>query len=220
MAQGGKRVEGARSRGRRRGAAAVLVALFTIGAISRVAAEEGAAAVAGRFNDALLASMKNADAIGYEGRYKQLRPAVEAAFDLPFMAEKVLGRRWGELSQADRARWQETFTDLLTATYAGRFVGYKGQTFETRGEEAAARDTVLVLTRLVDPSGGENVDINYRLRRADGGWKIVDVYLKGTVSELALRRSEYSSVLEREGFPALIEAVKAKIGALERGEDK
>jgi phospholipid transport system substrate-binding protein len=220
MVQGGRRVEMGRVRGRSRRAVAALIALLTIGGIAAAAvAEESASAVAAGFNDALLASMKHADALGYQGRYKQLRPAVEGSFDLPFMAEKVLGRRWGELSQADRARWQETFTELLAATYAGRFVGYRGQTFETRGEEAAARDTVLVLTRLVDPKG-DNVDINYRLRRVDDRWQIVDVYLKGTVSELALRRSEYSSVLEREGFSALIEAVRAKIAALERGEDK
>lgn len=220
MAQGGMRVEQTRGSGGVRRAVVALAALLAIGLSSRAIAEDGASAVASRFNDALLASMKNADALGYAGRYKQLRPAVEGAFDLPFMAEKVLGRRWGELSQTDRERWQETFTELLTATYAGRFVGYRDQTFETRGEEPAARDTVLVLTRLVDPKGGENVDINYRLLKTDRGWRIVDVYLKGTVSELALRRSEYSSVLEREGFSALIEAVQKKIGALERGEDK
>jgi phospholipid transport system substrate-binding protein len=135
------------------------------------------------------------------------------------MAEKVLGRQWGELSEEDRRRWREVFAELLTATYAGRFVGYRGQQFETRGEEAAARDTVLVLTRLVDPKG-DDVDIDYRLRRADRGWRVVDVYLKGTVSELALRRSEYSAVLARQGFSALLDAVRAKIGALERGEDK
>jgi phospholipid transport system substrate-binding protein len=220
MVQGGQRVGktwGWWGSGRM---AVAIVLLLGVWVSGLRAAEDSAAAVASGFNEALLTSMKNADALGYEGRYKQLRPMVESSFDLPFMAEKVIGRRWGELSQADRERWQETFTELLTATYAGRFVGYRDQTFETLGEEPAARDTVLVKTRLVDPKGGENVDINYRLLRVAGSWRIVDVYLKGTVSELALRRSEYSSVLEREGFAALLEAAKAKIGALERGEDK
>jgi phospholipid transport system substrate-binding protein len=180
---------------------------------------ESATAVASSFNEKLLASMRNADSLGYSGRYAQLRPAVLATFDIPFMAEKVLGRRWGELSEQDRELWREVFADLLTATYAGRFVGYRGQTFVTVGEEKAARDTLLVLTRLDDPSG-DDVVINYRLRRTDAGWRVVDVYLKGTVSELALRRSEYSAVLERDGFPALLEAVRGKIAALERGEDR
>jgi phospholipid transport system substrate-binding protein len=189
-----------------------------LAAVPAGAAEE-AAAVATSFNEALLASMRNADSLGYAGRYAQLRPAVVQTFDVPFMAEKVLGRRWGELSEQDREHWRETFANLLTATYAGRFVGFRGQTFLTLGDEPAARGTVLVKTRLDDPKG-DDVAIDYRMRRADGSWRVVDVYLKGTVSELALRRSEYSSVLEREGFPALLDAVHAKIGALERGEEK
>lgn len=198
---------------------AVLPLVLALFAAAPGVGAESASAVAASFNEALLASMRNADSLGYAARYEQLRPRVLQTFDIPFMAEKVLGRRWGELSEQDRERWRAVFGDLLTATYAGRFVGYRGQTFQTVGEEPAARDTVLVLTRLDDPKG-DDVVINYRLRRADGEWKVVDIYLKGTVSELALRRSEYSAVLERDGFPALLEAVRAKIGALERGEDK
>ena len=50
--------------------------------------------------------------------------------------------------------------------------------------------------------------INYSV---DGEWKIIDVYLNGTVSELALRRSEYSSLIQREGLDSLIVALNQKI---------
>lgn len=201
---------------------AALVALLLLPALASGADDaktEGAKKVASSFNEALLTSMKNADALGYKGRYAQLHPAVLRTFDIPFMAEKVVGKHWEGLSEAERAQWREMFADLLTATYAGRFVGYRGQTFTTLGEENAARDTVLVLTRLDDPKG-DPVVINYRLSHSDAGWRVVDVYLKGTVSELALRRSDYAAILEQQGFPALLEAVRAKIAALERGEDK
>ena len=39
---------------------------------------------------------------------------------------------------------------------------------------------------------------------------MIDVYLNGTVSELALRRSEYSTVLKRDGFEKLIETIDDK----------
>lgn len=183
-----------------------------------VGGEEKAAAVAGRFNESLLSSMRDADELGYAGRHARLKPMVEGTFDIAFMSERVLGSRWKDLGDEERRQWRELFADLLTATYAGRFVGFRGQHFETRGEEPAARDTILVSTTLIDP-GGENVDINYRLRRVDGAWRVVDIYLKGTVSELALRRSEYAALLQREGFAALTKAVREKIAALERGEE-
>jgi phospholipid transport system substrate-binding protein len=65
----------------------------------------------------------------------------------------------------------------------------------------------------VDPND-ENVKLDYRLRAADGGWKIVDVYLNGTVSELALRRSEYSSLIKRKGLEALLAALDERIDSL------
>jgi phospholipid transport system substrate-binding protein len=60
------------------------------------------------------------------------------------------------------------------------------------------------------------VQLDYRLRKANGNgdWRIVDVYLNGTVSELALRRSEYSSLIKREGFQALLAALHERIDSL------
>jgi phospholipid transport system substrate-binding protein len=69
---------------------------------------------------------------------------------------------------------------------------------------------LLVRTRLVQPAD-ENVELNYRLRQTPTGWKIVDIYLSGTVSELALRRAEYGSVLERDGFDKLVADLETKI---------
>ena len=40
---------------------------------------------------------------------------------------------------------------------------------------------------------------------------MIDVYLGGTVSELAMKRAEYTSVLERDGFDALVSALERKI---------
>ena len=65
----------------------------------------------------------------------------------------------------------------------------------------------------VDP-GGEVTQLNYRLRPVSAKWKIIDVYLNGTVSELALRRSEYSSLIQREGLDSLLVALNQKIANL------
>jgi phospholipid transport system substrate-binding protein len=46
------------------------------------------------------------------------------------------------------------------------------------------------------------------------GWQIVDVYLAGTVSELATRRSEFSSVMRRGGAEALVDALQKKTAQL------
>jgi phospholipid transport system substrate-binding protein len=161
----------------------------------------------------LLEVMKNAEALGYQGRYDRLAPVLPTLFDLSFMAEKSVGRYWKTASEEDRRVLVDTFTRYMIANYAGRFDGYSGQSFETLAVEPSARDTLLVRTRLHDPTG-EDVSLDYRLRKVDGGWRIIDIYLNGTVSELALRRSEYSSLIKREGFHALLIALDERIETL------
>jgi phospholipid transport system substrate-binding protein len=79
--------------------------------------------------------------------------------------------------------------------------------------EPATYGTVLVHTRLDEPND-EGVALDYRLRMVDGQWRIIDIYLNGTVSELALRRSEYSALIQREGFEALLAKLDERINDL------
>jgi phospholipid transport system substrate-binding protein len=172
-----------------------------------------------RLNAALLDALEHAETLGYQGRFQRLAPVVADVFDVDFMAEKSLGAYWKKLEDADRARWMAAFREYTVANYAGQLNHFSGQSFQLLGEEPGASDTTVVHTKLVDP-GGEDVDLNYRLRETDGRWRIVDVYLKGTVSELALRRSDYTSVLAREGFAALLTSLRGKIDDLAAGRAK
>ena len=163
----------------------------------------------------LLDVMKNADTVGFPGRVERLEPVLPEVFDLGFMAEKSVGRYWKTATPEEQERLVSTFTRYIIANYAGRFTGWDGQEFQILGEEPSARGTKLVRTRLVDPNR-EDVSLDYRLRKTEGaGWKIIDVYLDGTVSELALRRSEYSSLIKREGFDALLVKLDERIAEYE-----
>ena len=172
-------------------------------------AASGPGMVVERLQADLLDIMKRAKDLGYQGRYDALGDVIERAFDLDFMAEKSVGRHWRKLSEGEQQRWLDAFRRLTRSTYADRFEGFSGQHFETTGEEDAAHDTRVVRTKLVIPND-EDVELNYRLHEGEQGWRIIDVYMNGTVSELALRRSEYSTVLKREGFEKLIATVDDK----------
>jgi phospholipid transport system substrate-binding protein len=161
----------------------------------------------------LVQVMKEAEQLGYSGRYARLEPVMRELFDLPFMAEKAVGRYWNEATPEDRTRLVDAFSRYTIANFAGRFDAYSGQHFETLGREPSARDTLMVRTQLIDP-GRENVQLDYRLHANGGRWRIVDIYMNGAVSELALRRSEYASLIKREGFAALLAALDARVQEL------
>ena len=166
----------------------------------------------------LLDVMKNAVALGYPGREQKLRGVVPHYFDVNEMARKSLGEaQWKLASEEAKRRYLETFERFMVANYAGRFDGFSGQSFQTLGEVPDPRPgAVIVKTRLIDPTD-KNIDLNYRMRQVGGTWKVVDVYLDGTVSELAVRRSEFVSIVKRENLDALIVALDSKIAKLQAG---
>lgn len=173
-----------------------------------------------RLYAALLDAMKRADELGFAGRYAALDPVVHESFDLPFMAELIIGRQWKELTPEHRNRWLDTFTRLTVSTYADRFDdASSGVRFEIGDVTPNSQGTSLVHTRLLRDDG-EPVKLVYRIRPTPAGWRISDVFLSGTVSELALRRSEYGALMRRDGFDALQAAVERKVAAAEAGTDE
>jgi phospholipid transport system substrate-binding protein len=162
-----------------------------------------------RLYAALLEVMQRGDRLAYQERYAQLDPVIRQAYDLPFMSAKTLGRYWKELSDQERERWVSTFTRLIVSTYTDRFDEFSGQQFEVMSVEPSRHETLMVRTRilLVDE---DPIELDYRLRKVEGSWRIIDVFMNGTVSELALRRSEYSSVFKRDGFEPLLSSLEEK----------
>ena len=166
-----------------------------------------------RLDSSLLEVMKNADKLGYDGRFRQLEPVLQASYDFPFMTRVAIGAAWRDLDEAQRAKLTQLFTEMSVANYAARFDGYSGEQFEILGQEAAPRDTVLVRTRLVRPSD-EPVGLNYVLKESEAGWRIIDVLLEDTFSELARQRSEFAAVLRDGGPSDLVATLERKIAKL------
>jgi phospholipid transport system substrate-binding protein len=185
-------------------------------AAAAVPDEEAVRAPVARLYAGLGDVMKRSGDLDFAGRYETLQPIIADSFDLPFMAELILGRPFKELTPEQQKTWLETFARLTTSTYADRFDSDSGVRFEIDRVEPAAQGTSLVRTRLLR-TDGDPVKLDYRMRKAPAGWRISDVFLSGTVSELALRRSEYGALMRREGFDALLAAVRKKIEAAEAG---
>ena len=168
-----------------------------------------AAPVIDHFHSVLLDVMKNATALGLEGRKEKLAPVLDATYDFPAMAQRSLATGWAKLDQSQHDRFIAVFRAMTLRTYATRFDGYDNERFETVGEEPSVAGTVIVRTIL--HATDEDIHLDYRLRSTPAGFRVIDVYLSGTVSELALRRAEYTSVLERDGFDALVAALERKV---------
>ena len=166
------------------------------------------------FYDVLLSNMKNADALGIKGRYAKLEPVVLATFDVPFMSRLSVGPLWGQLKPEQKSQVSKAFGRYITATYATQFDGYSGEQLKVVSEQQIKHGT-LVRSQIVK-SNGEAISINYVLHDNDVRWQIRDIYLAGTISQLATRRSEFSSILRGDGgIDKLVSVLNEKADALQ-----
>ena len=108
----------------------------------------------------------------------------------------------------------EAFGHYVSATYADRFDSYSGEQLQVTGEQPYGAE-IIVQTRIVK-SKGDSVTLNYRMRETAGSWQISDVYMDGSISQLATQRSEFHSILQREGVDGLIIALSRKVDLLTR----
>jgi len=192
------------------------IAMICLVALAGPVRAEGAPGTASdaikAFDGELLDVMKNAKTLGLRGRYEKLEPAVQKAFDLPFMTKLSIGPSWGRLTPDQKQRAAQAFGRYVTATYANRFDGYSGQQWPVLGE-TKIKHGVLVRTQIVQPNEAP-VSINYVLHDNDQAWQIRDVYLGGSISELATRRSEFTGILRNQGVDGLIAVLNKKADAL------
>lgn len=169
------------------------------------------AAVEG-FHRSLLDAMRNARALGAAGRERQLRPVMTGAFDLMAMIRIAVGPGWAQLPPSQQQELARAFADWTIATYAGRFDGYAGESFATLGSQPLPNGDTLVRTEFRRPSAPA-IAFNYLTR----GGRIVDVYLAGTISELASRRGEFATLLREGGADRLVAELRTRTGKLLAG---
>lgn len=137
-------------------------------------------------------------------------------FDIPEIGRFVLGRYWRNADEAQRSGFLIVFEDLMVHRFLPLFAAFSGERFEIGVIRPFKNNPnfISVASRLLRLEG-EPVQIAWRMRRRDGGYKIVDIVAEG-VSMAVTLRSEYVSVLKqnRGDVSALIDTLRAKIAGL------
>jgi phospholipid transport system substrate-binding protein len=161
------------------------------------------------FQNELLAVMKDGQSLGFKGRYQKLDAAVRKSHDLPKIARIVVGKAWEDFTPEQQNRLETVFSQLSVSAYAHNFKAFSGESFSFVSEEETGRGGVVIHTSLQIP-GEKDVKFDYMMKKKDEGWRIINIIADG-VSDLALKRSEYTSVLSNNGFDALITKITEKI---------
>lgn len=169
-------------------------------------AVDPAAAQIRNFYDALLAAMKTGGTS--KARFEKLKPAVEKAFDLEAMTALAIGPTFATMPDATKKALVDAFTRMTVANYAKNFDSFNGEKFTVEPHDIVRGSTHFVKSALV-PVDGNPIAFNYRMQQVDNTWKIVDVYLAGNISQMAQKRSDFSSTLRSGGPMVLAKRINA-----------
>jgi phospholipid transport system substrate-binding protein len=172
------------------------------------AQESSGVAVVEKLHHTLLNIMQESNNLGYSGRVAALEPTLEETFDFPTIARIVIGKHWQAVGDDKAEQFIKVFKALSAATYASNFNGFTGEKFETTSSEPK-RGNLLVRGAIVK-ANGERISLDYVLRKNDEMWQIVNVIASG-VSDLSLKRADYTAVIKSEGFDSLIGKLTDKV---------
>lgn len=170
-------------------------------------------AVVERLSQTLLEVMKRGRELGFQGRVERLKPVVASAYDMMAMTKGTLGVAANKLSTEDAGRLAEAYTRFSVATYADQFDSWGGERFEVGEPRPSANGMVVVPSQII-PGSGDPTRIDYLMHEDAGHWTIVDVLFDGSVSQVAVRRSEFASIFRKDGLPGLITLLDDKSASL------
>ncbi len=191
--------------------AILTLSLSSLYATSAFSQEESATArqIIDKFQTELIHVMKDGKKLGYAGRYEKLEPAVLNSHDLPKIARIVVGKEGEKLTEEQQKKLADVFTRISVASYAHNFKDFSGEEFIIDSEEETKNGGVVIHSHLTIPDD-KPVKFDYMLKEKGASWRIINIIANG-VSDLALKRSEYTAILQRDGFDALISQINEKI---------
>ncbi len=180
------------------------------------AADPDAAAPITALDAGLVGAMRSGKAAPFQQRYAALLPVVEQAFDLGAILQAVVGPRWAGLPAAQQAQLLDVFRKYTVATYIANFNSYGGERLDTLPDSRSIGADQVVATQIV-PSSGTPTRIDYVMRRGPAGWRAVDIYLNGTISQVAVQRSDFRSLIGTGDAGPLVASLQRRVADLSHG---
>lgn len=122
----------------------------------------------------------------------------------------VVGMHWRTMSPRQQAEYQELFAEWVLQTYSARLGGYSGEQFTVLRTSPAGRRDVIVHTKIVKQDSRNGLNVDWRVRKLDAKYRIIDIYVEG-VSMAVTQRAEFDTVIERHGVDGLLAMLRDRL---------
>jgi phospholipid transport system substrate-binding protein len=163
---------------------------------------------------ALRAAMKAGHSTPFTQRYAMLAPVIEQTFDLNAVLAASIGLSWSAIPGDQQAQLLDAFRRYTVASYTANFDNYTGQTFHIASEIRSLGNGEVVVQTEISAADGSSNKLDYVMRNTSSGWKAVDVLADGSISRVAVQRSDFRHLLNSGGAPALLAGLQQKVANL------
>ncbi len=196
---------------------ALVVAVPWRPASAEITGDAAATVPVEQLDGALLAAMKAGGRNTFAERYGALAPVIAQVFNLDAVLAASIGLSWATLPEAQKTGLATAFLRYTVSSYVSNFNSYNGQSFQVLpAVRAVGNGEAVVQTRLLR-TDGSSVALDYVMRRGPAGWQAVDVLADGSISRVAVQRSDFRAMLMTGGVPALVAGLEHKVGNLSGG---
>jgi phospholipid transport system substrate-binding protein len=159
-----------------------------------------------------------------EDQQKQrLKKVVDGLLDYKELSTRALGPHWKERSEAERGEFVELLRELIEASYTGAIRSNVEFTLDFESEEIAEdglKADVAALARAKNKKGkpvSEELLFHLYLAPQTRTWLVFDVEF-GDISLVRHYRSEFNNKIKKDGYPALVAAMKKKLDEVKSGK--
>jgi phospholipid transport system substrate-binding protein len=164
----------------------------------------------------LEALMRTGRATPFPDRFRTLAPVIDRVYDLTTVLRVSVGLRWPSFDEKTRKELMDAFRAFTIASFVGNFDKYEGEKFEVLPETRLAGSDRVVQTRIVSQTG-EPIRLDYVMQPSAAGWRVTDVLADGTISRVAVQRSDFRALLAHGDAAELIASLRRKVGHLSGG---
>ena len=128
---------------------------------------------------------------------------IEDTYAIKKMSKIILGKYWSEASDIEKNEFSKKFVEFISSNYLKRFANVNKLEIKYEKTEEIGEKYIMVFTQFKFTIN-DSLKINYLLIRDEKNWKIFDVLLDGSISEIATKKSEFNKILEKGGINSLI----------------
>lgn len=165
---------------------------------------------------ALEALMRTGRATPFPERFRTLAPVIDRVYDLTTVLRVSVGLRWPSFDEPTRKALMDAFRAFTIASFVANFDKWEGETFEVLPETRMVGADQVVQTRIVAETG-EPIKLDYVMAPSDAGWRVTDVLLDGSISRVAVQRSDFRALLAHGDAAELIASLRRKVAHLSGG---